>query len=79
MRIRPAKVKIKIGEPFYARDVIAASRRSDRQISAAAKAAGSATVVSSTRDTVTADNSYDIVTRHLKSTIAAMLDELRSN
>ena len=23
MRIRPAKVKIKIGEPFYARDILA--------------------------------------------------------
>jgi 1-acyl-sn-glycerol-3-phosphate acyltransferase len=56
MRIRPAKVRIKIGEPFYARDVIGAQ-----------PAPGA-----------NADRAYEVVTAHLKTTIASMIDELRS-
>jgi long-chain acyl-CoA synthetase len=50
-RIRPAKVRIRIGEPFYAKDI-----------------AGDAT----------GEAAYSAVTDHLKQTIAAMIDEMRS-
>jgi long-chain acyl-CoA synthetase len=49
-RIRPAKVKVRLGEPFFAADVVG-------------KASGEA--------------AYTAVTSHLKSTIAAMIDEMR--
>jgi len=75
MRIRPAKVKITIGKPFFARDVIAEAQLT----STTAAAASSATaIVSSTLDTSSTVDEYAIVTRHLKSTIAAMLEQMRS-
>ncbi|MFL6373292.1 MAG: AMP-binding protein [Pyrinomonadaceae bacterium] len=78
MRIRPAKVKIKIGEPFYARDVIAAARENRKAI-AAANSGPSALAVSSTRQPLSDEDSYELVTNHLKNTIAAMIDELRAS
>ncbi len=53
-RIRPAKVKVRVGEPFYARDVLG-----DR--------AGN----------LTDEERYEVVTAHLKSSIADMIDEMR--
>jgi hypothetical protein len=52
-KIRPAKVKIRIGKPFYVRDVIGDRAVNSEQI-------------------------YERVTDHLKSTIAGMIDDLRS-
>ncbi|QQS33693.1 MAG: AMP-binding protein [Acidobacteriota bacterium] len=52
-KIRPAKVKIRIGEPFYAKDILG-----DQLVSGDEKA-------------------YELVTAHLKSTIAGMIADLR--
>jgi len=73
MRIRPAKVKITIGKPFYARDVIAASQLPAAAASTAPAAASSMVAAPATED------EYAIVTRHLKSTIAGMLEQMRSS
>lgn len=74
MRIRPAKVKIMIGEPFFAREVIARAQLPP----ANAAAAPSTAVVSSTSHTAPQVDEYAIVTRHLKDTIASMLEKMRS-
>jgi long-chain acyl-CoA synthetase len=62
-RIRPAKVKIQIGKPFYARDIL------DREGSG-----GSPTALQRTDD-----DRYTKVTDHLKETIADMIAELRQS
>lgn len=54
-RIRPAKVKIRIGKPFNAREVI------------------------SSRELASGEDAYEIVTEHLKQTIADMIAEMRNN
>jgi len=54
-RIRPSKVKITVGEPFYARDVLV-----------------------NAPDDATDEDSYALITDHLKQTIAAMIAEMRS-
>lgn len=51
MKIRPAKVKIRFGTPFYARDVAGPE--------------------------VPAEERYELVIAHLKSEIAAMIEEMR--
>lgn len=75
-RIRPAKVKIRIGEPFYAKNVlsvppalVAGSPDADAVSVPPAVAGG---VLSSTNDT-----RYQLVTAHLKQTIADMIAEMR--
>ena len=80
MRIRPAKVKIRIGEPFYARDVIAAAkvRREEELTETISKAAPSGATVRQTREVTTAADPYELVTDHLKNTIATMIDEFRA-
>lgn len=55
-KIRPAKVKIRIGEPFHPRDVLS-----------------NAGVDVNT----SGDDKYEIVTAHLKATIAEMIDNMR--
>jgi 1-acyl-sn-glycerol-3-phosphate acyltransferase len=55
-KIRPAKVKITIGEPFYARDILTESDLAN----------------------ASTDEKYAIVTAHLKTTIAGMIDTMRS-
>ncbi|HEX8734624.1 MAG TPA: AMP-binding protein, partial [Pyrinomonadaceae bacterium] len=52
-RIRPAKVKIRFGEPFYAKDIVDAE--------------------------MTDEAKYEAVTKHLKDTIAAMIEEMRAS
>lgn len=52
-RIRPAKVKIHIGKPFFARDIIGSSAYTDAD--------------------------YAKITEHLKQTISAMIEEMRSD
>jgi 1-acyl-sn-glycerol-3-phosphate acyltransferase len=54
-RIRPAKVKIRIGEPFFANEVV------------------------SSKGQVEDDQKYEIVTGHLKDTIANMIDDVRAS
>jgi len=53
-RIRPAKVKIRIGKPFYPKDLLSAIQRDENS-----------------------DQTYEIVTDHLKQTIADMIAEMR--
>ena len=55
-KIRPAKVKIRIGKPFYTRDVVASGNE---------------------QRTTNNEQIYEIVTAHLKQTIAGMIDEMR--
>src|SRR5258705_1268415 len=59
-RIRPAKVKITIGKPFYAKEVVS------RQLSAASGSAAS------NEQLTTNDELYELVTDHLKKTISDM-------
>ena len=51
-KIRLSKVKVSIGKPFYAREILGKSPE-------------------------ITDESYEIVTEHLKTTIAAMIEEMR--
>ena len=66
-RIRPAKVKIRIGEPFYAKEVAA------REIGVAA--GGSYTDPTQ----IAADRGYERTTAYLRSTIRKMIDQMRAN
>ena len=52
-RIRPAKVKIRFGEPFYARDIVKAEMPDEEK--------------------------YEAITKHLKDTIASMIEEMRAS
>ena len=56
-KIRPAKVKVRIGEPFHPRDVLSVA-------GVTAEASG--------------DEKYEIVTTHLKNTIASMVADMRT-
>jgi long-chain acyl-CoA synthetase len=64
-RIRPAKVKIKIGKPFYAHEVQQAAMPADRQ--------GNSTLAA-----VPGDDLYAAVTAHLKAIIESMIEDMRS-
>ena len=71
-KIRPAKVKVRIGKPFYASEVVS------NQQTAASAAAGSEPGAIATGLTLIDDDQYAIVTAHLKQTIADMIDEMRA-
>ena len=62
-RIRPAKVKIVIGKPFYPSEVLTAE----------------SVLTTSNEQRTTSDQQYEAVTAHLKQTIAEMIDEMRKN
>jgi long-chain acyl-CoA synthetase len=64
-RIRPAKVKIRIGKPFYAGDVRQAATPVDHH--------GKSIVPPTPSDDI-----YTAVTAHLKTTIESMIDDMRS-
>ena len=77
-RIRPAKVKITIGKPFYAKEVVSSQQSA---VSGASASGGNATVkerASSDEQRTTNDEQYAVVTNHLKQTIANMIDEMRN-
>jgi long-chain acyl-CoA synthetase len=57
-RIRPAKVRVRFGKPFYAKDV---------------RVTPSGVISNPTNN----EQTYDLVTEHLRSTIASMIDEMR--
>ena len=67
-RIRPAKVKITIGKPFYAREVIGGTL---------AAGASSESPLGTPNAPLSGDAAYSAVTAHLKETIAAMIDRMR--
>ena len=60
-KIRPAKVKITIGKPIYAKEVL-----SNQQ-----------SAVSGSEIAISNDAKYETVTAHLKQTISDMIDEMR--
>jgi long-chain acyl-CoA synthetase len=76
-RIRPAKVKIVIGKPFLARDVLRDEGRGMRAESAAASGESPSSLVPHPSSLMSADAQYEAVTAHLKQTIAEMIDEMR--
>ena len=65
-KIRPAKVKIHIGKPFYA-----------KEIGAESSLPGLNDPERSTALATSNDEQYEAVTAHLKDTIASMIDEMR--
>jgi 1-acyl-sn-glycerol-3-phosphate acyltransferase len=67
-KIRPAKVKITIGKPFYTRDVVG------KQLAAAAGAGSEPGAIATGS---LPDEQYAIVTAHLKQTISEMIDDMR--
>ena len=69
-QIRPAKVKIRIGAPFYARQVASG------QLSSVGEEAASDPANNEQRSTSN-EQTYEAVTLHLKQTIAGMIDEMR--
>ncbi|MEP7214536.1 MAG: AMP-binding protein [Acidobacteriota bacterium] len=85
-RIRAAKVKIKIGKPFYARDVVG---REPKRSEPAASAGGKVAIANSASvQTLTApiapsqaasnrEDTYAAVTAHLRDVIAEMINEMR--
>lgn len=70
-KIRPGKVKIRIGTPFYARDVVS------RQLVVAAGRYASVPTDDDQR-TMNNEQTYEAVTLHLRQTIAAMISEMRA-
>ncbi len=80
-KIRPSKVKITIGKPFYARDVLAAG--GNATVKERANMESQAGTLVHTRDSASgsasgsADEQYTAVTAHLKQTISDMIDEMR--
>ncbi|MGB4988781.1 MAG: AMP-binding protein, partial [Pyrinomonadaceae bacterium] len=69
-RIRPAKVKITIGKPFYAKDVVAGQSKAE-----GSEVAGTNGAIATIP--VSADQTYELVTAHLKQTIATMIAQMR--
>lgn len=69
MKIRLAKVKVRFGEPFYAKDVLAAPEPEERE-GALVPAAGTDTLAVKHQE-------YAAVTAHLRNRIAAMIEEMR--
>lgn len=63
-KIRPAKVKIRIGQPFYASDVqsTASVDQEDHE----------------SKTAISDDARYEFITEHLKATIERMIQEMRS-
>ncbi len=81
-RIRPAKVKIRFGKAFYAKDVIGASASSPPVLGGVDAFRGRGGSPSSGSGTATVlarsdDSKYEAVTAHLKQTIEAMINEMR--
>lgn len=68
MKIRPGKVKIEFGKPFYAKDVIAATAKPSSLSTATA---------ASTALAPNAESNYELVTAHLKQTISEMIVRMR--
>ena len=66
-KIRPAKVKLRFGKPFYASSVVS------RQLSVAV---GEST---KSEQPLTDEQTYEAVINHLKAEIAQMLDEMRKS
>lgn len=73
-KIRPAKVKIRIGDPFYARDVLGAEARTLVR----AKSVTSDSSIIPHPSPLTGEAAYAAVTAHLKQTIADMIIEMRN-
>lgn len=67
-KIRPAKVKIRFGEPISARLIAG-------QLPAAVPAGGNTSAITTA---ATDEQRYEYVTAHLKNTIAAMIEDIRS-
>ncbi|MBK9164184.1 MAG: AMP-binding protein [Acidobacteria bacterium] len=72
-RIRPAKVKILIGKPFYARDIIGNAKA----LSTAPDADNATPAVSGSP--LTGEVAYAAVTAHLKAEITQMIGTLRTS
>ena len=64
LKIRPAKVKIRIGSPFYATDVVQSNNEQR--------------TTNDEQPSTNNEQTYEAVTAHLKQTIADMIDEMRS-
>ena len=76
-RIRPGKVKITIGKPFFARDVLKDEGGRMKDESKAVVSAGSDSSLVLYPSSLVGDEQYEIVTGHLKQTISDMIDEMR--
>lgn len=72
-RIRPAKVKIRIGKPFYAKEVVGLESGVLTSSAAAAGAGPNSTLRAQASET----DSYELVTAYLQRTISGMIDEMR--
>jgi len=64
LKIRPAKVKIRIGSPFYATDVVQSNNEQR--------------TTNGEQPSTNNEHTYEAVTAHLKQTIGDMIDEMRS-
>ena len=68
MKIRPGKVKVEFGKPFYAKDIIAGAVKLPKS---------SVGFGASTSLALTDESKYEIVTAHLKREIASMIAQMR--
>ncbi|MEO6656318.1 MAG: 1-acyl-sn-glycerol-3-phosphate acyltransferase, partial [Pyrinomonadaceae bacterium] len=75
-RIRLAKVKITIGKPFYARNLLGAAAANQKREGAIAGSAAESSLITD-HGTLSGEAAYGAVTAHLKQTIAGMIDEMR--
>jgi long-chain acyl-CoA synthetase len=77
-RIRPAKVMIRIGKPFYAKDVLSEPPAVvDGLTQPKSDALSEPGAVATGHRPANNDQRYEMVTNHLKKTIAAMIAEMR--
>ena len=65
-------MKIRIGKPFYAKDVVGSQQSSVNSATAGSEPGAVATGLA-----VSNDDKYAVVTAYLKQTIADMIDEMR--
>jgi long-chain acyl-CoA synthetase len=75
-RIRPAKVKINFGEPFYAKDIIDAPLLRSEQPRRSGALSDTPAVEPS--NTGAAEVNYEAVRAHLKQVIKTMIDQMRN-
>jgi long-chain acyl-CoA synthetase len=81
MKIRPGKVKVRFGKAFYAKDILSASPAVAGGDSTPHPYEGAATAAlgaGSGSPQLTGDSRYQLVTAHLKETIASMIAEMRN-
>ncbi len=76
-KIRPAKVKIEFGKPFYSREVVGPHLLASGENDMNDGSNNDQRTTNHELRSISNEQTYELVTDHLKQTIAAMIDNLR--